>query len=179
MYDCFVTAPLLFPMHCGKRIALWEAVWRYLALYNKSWIDNHRKEIQRNCWNTVALAGIRISHGWINKVVVATQILKQLIPKMHSLFTIFYFHFLVNSIKTDILVVSHFLLMFGNCRDRFNVHFILKEYLHWRNLCFPPFCSCNLFCKWEPKSYFKISEKDLTKPEKNIKKSKVSGTSLQ
>ena len=52
MFGWVLDTTLLFTMNHVKGIALGEAVWRYPVLYNNCG-DNHEKEMQRNCWNTV------------------------------------------------------------------------------------------------------------------------------
>ena len=90
-------------MNCQKGIVLGEAVWRYTALIIKVAPINHQKEIQPNYWNTVT-------------------------AELEFFLEFPFFHIVLNSFKTDNLVASYLILVSVNCRGRFNVLFILKEY---------------------------------------------------
>ena len=43
-------------MNCEKGVASREVEGKYPSLYDKSFSDNHRKDIQISCWNTVIVA---------------------------------------------------------------------------------------------------------------------------
>ena len=100
-------------MNCQKGIVLGEAVWRYTALIIKVAPINHQKEIQPNYWNTVT-------------------------AELEFFLEFPFFHIVLNSFKTDNLVVSYLILVFVNCRGRFNILFILKEYFVLKKFIFSP-----------------------------------------
>ena len=43
-------------MNCEKGVASRVVEGKYPSLYDKSFSDNHRKDIQISCWNTVIVA---------------------------------------------------------------------------------------------------------------------------
>ena len=84
---------------------------------------------------------------------------------MHLCFIVFYFHIVLNSIEAGNFLVSYFLLMFVNCRDRF---------VYWRYLYFLSYVVPTYFVGEAAKKLCQNFREKFSKARKNSKKSKVS-----
>ena len=66
LFEIFTIYKLLATIRSEKDIELAKSVCKFLALYDKTCRDYHHKDVQRNCWNNIAI-GFRFETGEVVK----------------------------------------------------------------------------------------------------------------